>query len=188
MSKLTIKRPERVVDLCLDASLQAEWEDASRRLTEARKAVPADARLNSRRGAEAIAAEVRQLEERMRADVVQFRLRALPRSEWARIFAAHPPRDGEAADRAFGAHQEAFFEDVIPASIVAVTRHGEPVEFDPAIEWEALANEMTDRQYADFATVVFELNRGQVSVPFSRAASSLTQDSSGTSEQRASEA
>lgn len=180
MSKLSIKRPERVVPLCLNAALQAEWEQAEKSLAEARRR-PAGDRLTGNAGAATLAEAVRDLEAQMLADVVHFRLRALPRSEWAKRLAAHPAKDDDPSDKAFGADKAGFFDDVIPASIVGVTRGDEPVDFDPATDWSDLADEMTDRQYSDFADAVFMLNRGEVSVPFSRAASSMSRASSETS-------
>lgn len=180
MSKFTIKRPERLAPLCLDASLQADWEAAEAALTQARKAPPSAMMVG---GSEvtALALVVTELEAKMLAEVVQFRLRAVPRSQWAEILAAHPPKPGNEEDKAFGADKGAFFDEVILKSIVGVTRADEPVDFDPVKDWPALADEMTDRQYSDFADAVFILNRGTVSVPFSRAASLTNRDSSETS-------
>lgn len=172
---LTIKRPERVVPLCLDASLQAEWEQAEADLIQARKAPTGD-RLTGNSDVTRLAEKVRDLESQMLAEVVHFRLRALPRSEWAQILASNPPTDS-ADDKAFGANKVAFFDEVIPASVVAVTKGDEPVDFTPA-DWPALADEMTDRQWSDFADAVFVLNRGTVNPPLSRVASLVLRSSS----------
>ena len=179
MSKLSIKRPEKVVPLCLDASLQADWEQADRDLRDASKAAPSG-RLTGNAEATRLAERVKALEAQMLAEVVHFRLRALPRSKWAEIVATNPPRDGDALDKTMGINREKFFDAVIPLSIVEVRRGDESVEFDPA-DWSALADEMTDRQYDDFVQAVFGLNRGEVSVPFSRAASSVNRASSESS-------
>lgn len=178
---LTIKRPEKVVPLCLDASLQAEWERAEADLVQARKA-PATDRMTGNADLTRLAERVQELERAMLAEVVHFRLRALPRADWSRILAANPPRPDNADDKTFGANKGAFFDAVIPESIVAVTKGDVPVEFNPD-DWSTLADDMTDRQYSDFADAVFILNRGTVSVPFSRAASSVNRASSETSGQ-----
>lgn len=178
-SRLAVKRPEKVVPLCLDASLQADWEEAEKALTDARKATAGD-RLTGQAEATRLAAEVKRLEDAMLAEVAHFRLRALPRSKWAELLATNPPTD-DADDKAFGANKAGFFEAVIPASIVEVKRGDEVLEFDPEADWSDLADDMTDRQYSDFADAVFVLNRGEVSVPFSRAASQVSRRSSETS-------
>lgn len=169
---LKITRPERDVRLVLDAALQAEWEAAEAALVEARNAPP-PTMMAEVPPAVAAAERVRDVEARMAGSVASFRLRAMRRADWAALIARHPAGD-DPEDKAFGAAREPFFADAIPASIVGVTRDGEPVDFDPDTEWEDLADEMTDRQYTEFANAVFLLNRGEVSVPFSRAASRLT--------------
>lgn len=175
---IRIKRPERTVELCTDAALQADWEAAEKALAEARK-TPAQT-MGGAGEANKLAEQVRQLEGAMRESVVRFRLRALPRSEWVAIHARHKAgKDASEADKQFGAKMETFFEEVIPKSVVAVTDHaGDPIEFDAEAEWGPLADDMTERQYSDFCNAVFNLNRGEVSVPFSRAASRRTPASS----------
>lgn len=171
--RLTIKRPFRDVSLRLDASLQVEWEKAEADLIKARKA-NAD-RLASSEVAR-LAGEVQALEAQMLAsDVAVFRLQAVSRSKWAEVIAAHPADASNAEDAAFGADRAAFFDDMIPLSIVGVTQDGEPVEFDVETDWDPLADEMTDWQYSQFIEAVYVLNRGAVSVPFSQAASRLSQ-------------
>lgn len=176
MGSLKITRPEKIVPLCLDAALRAEWEKAEAELQSPARGV-ADDRLVS--GKSDAARRVQEIEQRMTESSVVFRLRAMRRSEWAERIAANPPRDGEDDDKQRGYSTETFFDDVIARSIVDVTRDGEPVEFDPEADWSPLADEMTDRQYSDFADVVFILNRGEASVPFSHRASRILRDSSG---------
>jgi hypothetical protein len=178
-SKLSIKRPERVVSLCLDASLQAEWEKAEADLVAAR-AKPSQS-MTGNADLPRLAQAVTDLEAAMLAEVVLFRLRAIPRSQWSAAIASHPAKADDAEDAQFGADRGAFFDEIIPASIVAVTRAGEPVDFDAEADWSDLADEMTDWQFSQFAEAVFVLNRGAVSVPFSRAASRVIQGSSETS-------
>lgn len=179
MGKIQIKRPRKVVTLCLDAGLQAEWERATAELAAAQRGEVSDGRLGSRVGS--VAARVREIEERMRGAEAHFVLEGLRRDVWAQKVAAHPPRDGNDQDRSLGVNVSSFFDDVLELSVAEVTQGGEPVEFDPAVDWGPLADEMTDGQYGQFVEAVLELNRGATSVPFSRAASRLSRDSSETS-------
>lgn len=177
MGSLKITRPERTVDLCTDAALYAEWEEAEAELTTPSRGVVDDRMIGDKPEA---AVKVRDLEERMRDSTVKFRLRAMRRSEWADRVAANPPREGVADDKSRGYNTETFFDDVIIRSIVDVTQAGEKIDFDPESEWESLADEMTDRQYSDFADAIFILNRGEASVPFSPRASRMLRGSSGS--------
>ena len=174
---LKITRPEKIVTLCTDAALQAEWEQANEALINAPREVQDD-RLNGGNSQTKLAMAVQDVEARMLASTVKFRLQGLRRSEWSERVAANAPRKDSEDDKARGYNTETFYDDVIIRSIVEVTQDGEPVEFDPASEWEPLADEMTDRQYAQFAEAVWTLNRGEVSVPFSRSASRALRGSS----------
>lgn len=184
MSKLTIKRPEKLVPLCLDASLRAEWEQAEADLVRARRDTNPEM-LTGNAAASRLAERVRELEDQMQAQTVHFRLRALPRSDWARLFSEHPKREDNPIDVQLGFNHETFYDAVIthkdragvPATIVSVRDADDQlVDFD-VDDWDDLADQMTDQQYADFANSVWELNRGKVSVPFSRVASRMTTNS-----------
>ncbi|TDE02832.1 hypothetical protein [Jiangella asiatica] len=190
MSKLTIKRPTATVPLCLDMSMRAEWERLDEQLRKERGKTTGD-RMVGNATASRLAEEIRQLEELMEQQTVHFLLSALPRNRYKKIVAQHPPRKDDAEDAAVGVNRETFFDALMlatldddgkePGTIVQVTDHaGEVVEFDPAQDWESLADEMTDQQFESIANMAFLLNRGKVSVPFSRAASRTTQTSDET--------
>lgn len=169
MGRFKVSLPERTVRLCLDGALQAEWEVAEKALSDARAATTRDARMTGNAEVEKAAKAVRDIEERMERSVLTFRLRALPRSEWADLLVKHPPKTE--LDKQFGAARSDFFEDAIPASIVEVTQNGETVDFDVDEDWPDLAESMTDWQFNQFAAAVFGLNRSEVDIPFSAAAS-----------------
>lgn len=174
---IKIKRPEKVVPLCLDADLRAAWEAKVAELDQVKK-VPAE-RLTGNAEATRLAGEVQGIEREMLGQVVRFRLRGLPRNVWAGLVTAHPVRDGNTGDRQFGVNTETFFDAVMGYSeggvstVVEVTQDDGPVEFDAGTEWLPLAEDMTNGQYAGFVDALVEINRAAVSVPFSRAAASL---------------
>lgn len=176
--KLTVKRPETTYDLCLDGELFGEFQKADAELKEARKMEMADPRLNS--PAKDIAKRIMALQEQMKSETVTFTLRGLPRKDWARMVAENPPREGHAGDKSFGANIDALMLEAIPKCIVEVKKDGEVLDFDPAKDWDSLAEEMTDAQYDDFATKAIVVNRGRHEVPFSQAAYKLTADSDQT--------
>lgn len=169
---LTIKRPTKGVELCLDLSLRTEWEAAEVALRDARQVPSADTRLAGG-PVNDLARKVDELEQAMRAATVTFTLTGLPRREWSGHVTNHPPRKDDAGDKQLGFNEETIFDEVIPASITAVVGpDGEPVEWSPE-QWETLADEMTTKQYADFKNAAFGLNVGDLGarLPKSMAAS-----------------
>lgn len=173
--KLSVKRPETTVEFCLDGELFSRYEELNADLTEARKRSLADNRLNSEPAI--IAKKLVEVAEQMRAESATFTLRGMPRKDWAKLIAENPPREGNQADKDYGANAEAIMAAAIPACIVSVKKDGETVEFDPATDWDALAEEMTDAQYDAFVIKTQSVNRGRQEVPFSQAAYKLTADS-----------
>lgn len=163
--KLEVKRPEKFVEFCLDGELHGEYETAKAELDMARRKALADKRLND--PTIKLAQHVVDLGDKIRAESVRFLIRGLPRKRWATLTAENPAREGEALDKSYGCNIEAVMIEAIPESIVSVTRDGEPVDFDPAKDWEGTADDMTDIQYEDFVVAVLTVNRGRQEVPFS---------------------
>jgi hypothetical protein len=177
---LVVKRPEKRVEVCLDGSLQAEWEAAEAALAEARQRKLMDTRLGD--SVHALAEAVRAIEDKARAESVTFLLRGVPRHVWDAFVADHPERDDHELDKAYGYNTETIFDAVlahnvpksitaeVPPTIVSVTKQdGTLVKFTPA-EWQAFADELTNAQYGSFQVAVNEINRGRTNVPFSPAA------------------
>lgn len=166
------KLPEKTVLICLRGDLAAEHEQAERDLEQAQRTA-FDSLEGS--GAGEIAERVRALEDEMREASHPFRLRALPRPVWRALVAAHPPRRGEdneivPEDRML-VNSETFFDALVRACLV-----------DPELgdeEWAELAGKLTDRQFDDLSDAAWGLNRREVDVPFSRAASRMRQVSGG---------
>jgi hypothetical protein len=88
--------------------------------------------------------------------------------------AAYPPRrdpeTGEPVpeDVQIGVNREEFLDALIKVSVI-----------EPEIaeeQWAELLDVLTDRQYSDLCDEAWFLNRGEVSVPFSRAVSLLKRD------------
>jgi hypothetical protein len=105
----------------------------------------------------------------MQASTVTLRLRALPRMEYRRMLGEHPQREGNAADESFGANSDTFFEALLRASVVDPTLSAE--------QWDRLLAAITDGQFDVLVTAALSLNRRDVSVPFSPAASAVIRGS-----------
>lgn len=177
---ITITRPETVVEFCTDLALRAEHERAVAHLERVRKEQMRDAREVPADGAIEAAQAVRDIESQMREHTVLFTIRGLRRARWTAFIAANPPQDTQ-ADKQVGLHVPAL-DEVIAESIVSVkTPDGTDVPLDPATEWMDLADEMTNGQWAEFATAVIQVNHEVRSAPFSPLASAVIRRSEQTS-------
>ncbi len=165
------KLPERSVPICLRGDLVAQHEELARQL----KAAQDGARDSLDAGADvgALAERVEDLEAEMRAATYGFRLRALPRPKFRELINQHPPRrnddDGKVDERDVyvGVNTDTFYDALIRRCVV-----------DPDLpegQWRELLEErLTDQQYDALARAAWGINRSEVDIPFSRAASLLS--------------
>jgi hypothetical protein len=159
-------RREGTVPICFAGDLVAQYEalDAQRRRAELSGG---DSLAGS--GASVIQAQMDELREQMQESTVDFRLRAVSRRRWTELVAAHPPRkdaDGNVVrrDMVVQVHYEAFFDALIPESLIEPQLDGETLRL-------LLDEQLTFAQYEELTTLAWNLNLSNVSVPFSPAAS-----------------
>lgn len=163
------KMPESIVPTCLRGDLQAEHEQLNERLELLEKRAVDSLAGN---GGTELAAQLDALEDQMRDSTYPIRLRALPRYEFEAFKAKFPPRmdaEGEISndlDRAYDFNTEAGFEPLVRLSIV------DPPDLTDA-EFTDLLGKLTESQFESLAVVAWRLNKGEIRVPFSRAASRL---------------
>ena len=167
------KLPEASHPVCLRADLVADFEAAERELEALRKKPNHGASLEGD-GTGRLVRRIEELQQEMEGAQITFRLRALPKSKWRQLVAAYPPRrdpetnDPIPEDVQIGVNREEFLDALLKVSIV-----------EPEIseeQWPDFLNKVTDRQYSDLCDEAWFLNRGEVSVPFSRAVSQLKRD------------
>jgi len=176
---LVVKRPETRVQFCLDGDLKADHEAAEAEFNATRSRALGDARLND--PAKELAKKVQELEEAMKASSVTFLVRGMKRGDWNELVAEHGPRDDNTLDKTYGFNVEALMKAAIPKCIAGVENSaGEPLPFDPATEWDALADDMTDSQYEEFILAALRVNKGRNEVPFSLSAFRMIQSSDQT--------
>jgi hypothetical protein len=163
------KLPETTVPTCLRGDLTAQHEQLNEELELLeKKAVDS---LAGNGGAE-LAERITELEDEMRDSTYPIKLRALPRPDFRAFLADFPPRaDAEGKvtddlDRAYGFDTEAGFVELVRRSIV------DP-ELD-ADDFGDLMGKLTDNQFDSLAVAAWRINKGDIDVPFSRAASRLT--------------
>jgi len=157
---LTIKRPTKGVELCLDLSTRIEWEKLEVELKEARQEPGGDKRLAGG-PVQSLAKQIEGLEAAMAESTVTFTLTALKRRDWDKHKADHPPRKGVKSDDQMGVNEETFYDAVMADSVLSVDGpDGDQVEWDHE-QWGPLADEMTNAQYADFKLAILQLNVGE---------------------------
>lgn len=166
-------RPTTTVPVCMHADLTAEHEELERQL-QAALTKPRDS-LAAGGNATEISERIKALEEQMREHTVVFKFQALRRPDFKKLIAEHPPRrepDGTLNERD---KHLLFNVDTIFAALIRACC----IEPDLSDEvWALLLDEkLTDRQFDQLSDAAWYLNRGEVDVPLSRAASRLTQDS-----------
>lgn len=164
------KLPEKTVTVCLRGDLAAEFDETEAALEKAQqRALEAfDG------GAEApeLIDKIEALQEEMRASSYQFRLRAIPKAKFRALVSAHPPRkvydddNNETvheADKYTGVNGETFHDALIVACLV-----------DPPVDeakWQLIQEKLNDRQFDELSMAAWSVNRSEVDIPFSRAAS-----------------
>lgn len=186
------KLPEDSVPICLRGDLQASFEQAERELAEVERSKASDSLAGN--GSRAIAERIDALRQDMRENTVEFRFRALHRHVWKALRDRHPPRlkeDGKPDERDIfvGVNMETIFDDLIRSCLVEPELDeedwrvllGDTDEDRARLEAEGKPVEegtLTDRQWNQLADCAWTLNRGEVSIPFSRAASKILRSAS----------
>lgn len=171
------KLPEKTVPICLRGDLAAEFEGLERELEQAQRG-RADS-LDGGSDLGRLAEDIETIRDRMQEHTYVFRLRALPRRDFRALVASHPPReeaneDGSRKlnerDLMAGANLDTLLDDLIRRSVV-----------DPDLDtedWETLLSEkLTDQQYDALSNAAWNLNRQEVDIPFSHAASRINRNS-----------
>jgi len=166
--------PETVVHLCMRGDLMAEVAMLTAELRRV-EAKSTDSLAGS--GVGPLVEQIEAIQQEMREHTYPVRLRALSRPAWNALAKAHPPRvDAEGdilpEDRAAGGlNQVEIREPLVRMSMV-----------DPELtesQWQDFNARITDAQFEDLATAAWNLNRGSVDIPFSRAALQKIRDSFG---------
>ncbi len=167
---------ERSVELCLRGDLQADFEDLERCLTELRSADQRDTRLTSGAEGRALAEQIEALRAEMADSVVEFRLRALPKSKWSKLMRDHPGTESK---------QQFNVDTFVPAYLRLCI-------IDPELsdeQWVKLVGDdetdgvLSSAQYDLLADTGWQLNRQDAKVPFSQLASVLLRNSEPTLKQ-----
>jgi hypothetical protein len=159
------KLPEKTVPLCLRGDLVAEFEKLERRLAEVKER-PVDSLAGN--GEAELIEQMEALRAEMHEHTFDVVMRAKPKHEWRALCNAHQPRkndDGTPDDRdaLLGVNADTFFDAIVRACMV-----------DPDLDdagWAELDAVLTDKQFQSLADAAWAVNRSDVDIPFSPAAS-----------------
>jgi hypothetical protein len=155
--------PERTITICLRGDLQAEFEDLERQLSAAEAA--GDDTLAGNEQARHLAELIEAVRTQMREHEATFRFRGLPAKEYMDLLAQHPPTDEQREKGQTDANWDTW-----PTALIAACAA------DPAMTVEQagrLSKAVSQRQWDDLWATAFAVNRSEVSVPFSLAASAI---------------
>lgn len=187
--------PTKPVEVCLNAGLAAEYERLDQQRAEAETAV-ADDRLVGKSAARQIAEQMEARRQEMLDSTVEFVLRAMPRHRFRALVDKHPPRR-DVDDDLPGVNAATFYDALIRASVVSpklddedwanllgvYAEHEGPCQLDdPDVDnpdCHCQGGALTSRQFDQLSRTAWSLNRHEVSVPFSPAASRLLSTSGG---------
>jgi hypothetical protein len=154
----------KLVPICLRGDLVAEFEAAEAQLVDLkRKENISAASLDDGEEQMVLAQRLEALTEQMKAESVPFVLQAVSRSEWVRLIAANPPRDGVEIDQRMGLNNDTFWPAVLRRCVV------EP-EVTPGQWTQLLESVLSSSQYEALTDAAWAVNRAEVSIPFSRSA------------------
>jgi hypothetical protein len=160
----SIKRPEKTVPICTAGDLQAEFEDLERDLALAREK-PAEAGTlagGSDPMATAIAQQIQELRGKMREHTTVFRFQGLSSKAYSDLVAKHPPKDDS--------KRTDVDPDGFSADLVATCAVQPKMTFDEAVQ---LSEVLTQAQWDALFTAAYEVNKADIDVPFSYAASAV---------------
>lgn len=167
------KLPEKTVPVCLRGDLVAEFEKLDRQLEEVRRK-PVDSLAGTGEGGIIDAMEA--LREQMREHTYDVVMRAKPKREWRALCSEHPPRKAEDGsvdqrDVLLGCNADTFYDAIVRQCMI-----------DPEVDdqgWAEFEAALTDKQFEELADAAWSVNRRDVDIPFSPAASRQSRVSGG---------
>lgn len=151
------KPREASVTICVAGDLAGQYEALARDLAEANE----QARTSLADGGQAvaIAQQMEQLREQMKAAEVTFTFRAVGRRRWSDLLAEHPPRENQ---------PERYNLATLPLAVVQASCVEPAMTADQA---ERLADALSDGAFNELFDAAWRANTDEGRVPFSQAAS-----------------
>ncbi len=170
------RRNRRTVHILLEPQL---GEDHAALRDAHRLAIAQDMRTNERPRAPAIAAEIAELEERIKASRAPFIFEALPRLEYDKLLDDHPPREGDEDDKRLGFNADEFPPALFAACAVADECPDCGLTSPTLTEGDARAlwDEWSSAEVSELLTAALAVNKAPRTVAFTAAGSASTNGS-----------
>jgi hypothetical protein len=166
---------QRSIALCLRGDLVAEYEALDQAREEAEKDALVDS-LAAGGGTAAILAQMDALRAQMKASTITVVMRAMTSRDFLKLCKMHPVRRDDddkpnPADVGLGVNTDTIWDPLIRACWVSPT-------IDKARMKRLLDEKLSHSQYSQLANLAWMVNRDEVDVPFSYAASRTRQHNS----------
>lgn len=161
-----IKRPTKTVDIVTDLDTLAQAVDLKQQIDDAtpNTAGMTDAEIcAAKKATDKLRRELKTKLKTIDESTVTFTLRGLGSSQWNQIVLATTTVDQKTGKQERDIN--GLLMEALPAMIVNTEQHGEPVEFDPAVDVPALLDAIVDTQTVELLVAVQQLNTPQVEVP-----------------------
>jgi len=177
LARISPKRREVTVYLCLRPDLLDEWEALNQELSDAEKAAAAaPSRLGARatKGMRDLATRLQEVETEIEATQAAFKLRAMPKDEWNSLCSEHPPRKGDELDAYAGYNRVTLIDAAVPRCVV------DPV-IDSPEAWDALVPYLNPSEWNELRSGVTMVNQAVTTAPKSSAAERILSQNSAAS-------
>lgn len=161
-----IKRPTKTVDIVTDLDTLAQAVDLKQQIDDAtpNTAGMTDAEIcAAKKATDKLRRELKTKLKTIDESTVTLTLRGLGSSQWNQIVLATTTVDQKTGKQERDIN--GLLMEALPAMIINVEQHGEPVEFDPAADVPALLEAIVDTQTVELLVAVQQLNTPQVEVP-----------------------
>jgi hypothetical protein len=160
------KRPELAVTLNLRGDLIAAIQELEQELVELQQRT--SQRLADHPDAVKLAQKIHDLEAEADQSKITLRFVALPGPDWRKAIAKHPPTSEQRAEgyisNSYEVVREVFLDSLVSPEMDAEDR-------------DALLDVLTEGQHQELNGTIFKLNGGDNTIPFSRIASLVAQNS-----------
>jgi hypothetical protein len=174
----------RQVTLCLDGTLQGEYDALQKELVQVSLGIQREDSLapTGQAAADRISADLNRIHDKMAASEVVFNFRALSWMRALMLRAEHPPRDGELVDRSLGYNVETYTPALVREACASVVgADGKVVTDIPDDVWDSMLTALNIEQVEVLRRAALQANESATTVPPSARSLLGSQDSEASS-------